>query len=125
LIQFLALIIGALLYFYFSKLYGVVGAAFAGIAIETIALIGFWLVIPNRYHLAIKAIVPYLIFIAASIFTADYLLHSFSILAAALNLLILSVVILADKELYGNIKSFLAEKWKRKHWEGKEADHGI
>lgn len=125
LIQFLALIIGAVLYFSFSELYGVVGAAFAGITIETIALFGFWLMIPNRYHLAVKAIVPYLIFIAASIFAADYLLHSFSILAAGFNLLILSVVIIADKELYGNIKTFVAEKWKRKQLEGKEAGHGI
>ncbi len=45
-VQLIAVILGAVMYYYFSLPYGVIGAALAGVCIEILALTGFWLCNP-------------------------------------------------------------------------------
>lgn len=128
LIQFLAFIIGIFLYFYLSRKYGVVGAAYAGITIEAIALLGFWIAMPNRWKIAFKAIFPYLFYFIIGLLSIDYFLHSFSLLATGCNLILIALLLIVDKELYSKMRSYVKERMKGDKWRRKQSqgvDHGL
>ncbi|MEH7484144.1 oligosaccharide flippase family protein, partial [Neobacillus drentensis] len=61
-VQLFSVISGFFLYMIFSKSFGVSGGAYAGVMIEVITLLGFWICIPNRWIIAKKVIIPYLTF---------------------------------------------------------------
>ncbi|WP_282034374.1 oligosaccharide flippase family protein [Metabacillus indicus] len=125
LVQLISLLTGGVLYFYFSLSNGVIGAAYAGLAIEFLILMGFWLMIPGRLHFAVKAIGPYLAVIAVCMFIPSALLGSFPVVSALLSYIILSAILLVDKDIYNAIKILVVGKILKGSSTSKEADHGV
>ncbi|MDP4552608.1 oligosaccharide flippase family protein [Alkalihalobacillus macyae] len=99
LIQSISVLAGIFLYFFMSKSIGVVGASYAGVLIEAIALFGFWLLNPNRSIIARKAIIPYLSYFAVCLIVIEQVLHAYPILAVIVHLLLLLILVFLDKEL--------------------------
>jgi O-antigen/teichoic acid export membrane protein len=116
-VQALAVISGIVFYVTLSRTYGVVGAAYAGVIIETISLFGFWLCIPNRGKIAKKTILPYLIFFFLTLAGTELFLSQFPFLSGAVNILLVSTLLYLDKDLKGKISSFIQSKRRRKTWE--------
>ncbi|WP_026576791.1 oligosaccharide flippase family protein [Bacillus sp. UNC438CL73TsuS30] len=106
-VQFISAISGVFVYMVLSKTYGVSGAAIAGVVIEIIALLGFWVSIPNRWIMAKKVIIPYTSFFAICLGCIDFFLGSFPFLAAVLNFILLAFLIFVDKESMEKINSYL------------------
>ncbi|MDG5787890.1 oligosaccharide flippase family protein [Evansella sp. AB-P1] len=120
--QLIAVISGVILYFVLSQSYGVIGAAFAGIAIEGITLLGFLLCIPNRGVIAIKAIIPYLLFFAISLGVSEYFFREIPLLAMAINLIFLSMLLFIDSELKEKIRRDVVKKIRFKRVKGKDTE---
>ncbi|MGG3468161.1 oligosaccharide flippase family protein [Neobacillus pocheonensis] len=122
-VQLISVISGVFLYILFSKFFGVVGAAFAGVVIEAIAFCGFWICIPNRWIIAKRVIVPYVSFFIASLCSIDYFLGAFPLLAMAVHFVLLSLLVLVDKENREKIHRYVKtlginQRWKTKKPEG-------
>ncbi|MBP2005808.1 oligosaccharide flippase family protein [Halobacillus andaensis] len=98
-IQSISILIGIILYAGFSRSYGVVGAAIAGVGIEVFSLIGFLVCIPNRWIIAKKAIIPYTLFFTSSLLLIGKWLSSYALLASLLNMLLLLVIVWLDRDL--------------------------
>lgn len=116
-IQAVAFFFGIILYFFFSKLNGIIGAAVAGVTIEVIALLGFWLFIPNCWLIGRKAIMPYVLFFVISLITIDYFV-TIPLLAASIHISLLGVIIMIDQELKGKINHYVREKGRTRKVEG-------
>ncbi len=122
-VQSIAAIFGVFLYMFFSKSFGVTGAAFAGLMIEGIALLGFWLCIPNRWIIAKRAIIPYLSFFIICIGGIDLFLSSLPFVAVVINFVFLIFALFVDKEIKEKINDYIKaarinKKWKLKKSEG-------
>ncbi|MFC0187290.1 oligosaccharide flippase family protein [Fictibacillus aquaticus] len=115
LVQGMSVAIGVILYIVCSKLYGLQGAAYAGLAIEIIALAGYWLFLPSKMEIAKRAVLPYLAFLTGSTAAVHAILGSFPFAAAAIHLSLLGCFVMLDKEIYGQIIVKVR---------GKEAGHG-
>lgn len=109
-VQLIAVILGAVMYYYFSLPYGVIGAALAGVCIEILALTGFWLCNPHRVVIAKRAILPYMTFFAISVGVCSYFLNHIPLLALIINLLFIGIFMMLDKEMRGKIKEFIITK---------------
>ncbi|RXZ01592.1 lipopolysaccharide biosynthesis protein [Fictibacillus sp. S7] len=123
LIQFITVILAVIFYYTFSLGNGVVGAAYAGLFIEALALVGFWVFLPGRWKMAQKVIVPYLIFFFAGLWMVNYLLHSLPFVATTVHILILAFILLLDRDLYQSVKKYLHKsplKWKTRRKRGIE-----
>ncbi|WP_394239120.1 oligosaccharide flippase family protein [Niallia oryzisoli] len=107
LVQAISVLSGMLLYLFFSQSYGVTGAALAGVLIEAIALLGFWLFNPNRWIIANKAIIPYLSYFSICLFSIDRLLGTLSLLAASVHLLLLGLILLVDREVRQKMMNYI------------------
>lgn len=116
-VQAMALISGIVFYVLLSRVYGIIGAAYAGVIIEVIALLGFWICIPNRWIIAKKTILPYLIFFFLTLTGTELLLSEFPFLSVAVNILLVSAIFYLDKELREKISTFIKSKRKQKTWE--------
>ncbi|PEK48118.1 flippase, partial [Bacillus toyonensis] len=98
--QFLAVLLGIVLYYVFSLKFGVVGGATAAVFIEVIMLLGFIIFNPNKKELIIKIMVPYFSVFIAFTLTSAFYLNTFPIIAALINLLlVVALIVLLDKEL--------------------------
>ncbi|QIZ10391.1 oligosaccharide flippase family protein [Priestia megaterium] len=122
-VQSIAVISGVFLYLFLSRLFGVTGAAFAGVMIEGIALIGFWIYNSNRWIIAKKAIYPYLSFFIICLGGIEFFLDSHPFLAVVFNFLLLTLVLFIDKEFKNIIYKFIKVrgidyKWKNKKSQG-------
>jgi O-antigen/teichoic acid export membrane protein len=122
-VQFITVISGIFLYMFFSKSFGVTGAAFAGVIIEVIAFLGFWICIPNRWIIAKRVIIPYLTFFIFCLGSIDFFLDSIPFLAVAIHFILLALVVVFDKENMEKINGYLKplginQKWKSKKSEG-------
>ncbi|MEH7375003.1 MULTISPECIES: oligosaccharide flippase family protein [Bacillaceae] len=122
-VQSIAVISGVFLYLFLSRLFGVTGAAFAGVMIEGIALLGFWIYNPNRWIIAKKAIYPYLSFFIICLGGIEFFLDSHPFLAVVFNFLLLTLVLFIDKEFKNIIYEFIkvrgiGYKWKTKKSQG-------
>lgn len=120
-IQSIAVISGAILYLYLSTSFGVTGAAFAGVMIEGIALVGFWVCIPNRWVIAKKAICPYLSFFIIGLVSIEFFLNSHPLLAVVFNFLLLVLVLFIDKEFKNIIYDYLKIRIIRYKWKAKKS----
>ncbi len=127
-VQLVAVLIGILLYIVSSSHYGLIGAAFAGIAIELVTLGGFWIFTAEKETVARKVLVPYLTLFLVSLVVFDYFLHNLPILAMTLHLCSLIVFLLIDKELKWKVNFFVKEtlqkKWKKHHEQERGMENG-
>lgn len=122
-VQLISVISGIFLYIFFSKSHGVSGAALAGVMIEAISLLGFWLCIPNRWIIAKRVIIPYLTFFIICLGFIDFFLDSLPFLAAVINFILLALLVFLDKENMEKINGYIKplrinQKWKSKKSEG-------
>jgi O-antigen/teichoic acid export membrane protein len=122
-VQLIAVISGVFLYLFFSKSFGVSGAAFVGVMIEALALLGFWICIPNRWIIAKKVIIPYLTFFIICLISIDFFLDSFPFLAVVINFVLLALMVVVDKEIMEKINGYIKtlginQRWKSKKSEG-------
>ncbi len=120
-IQTAAVTGGGLLYYFFSKSNGIMGAAYAGIAIETFALLGFWVMNPARFKIAARVLAPYLLYCGTSLLGVHFLLERYSVAAVIVNMLLLAVVVFIDKSLrtkvmlqLESVKAILVQRHERK-----------
>ncbi|SDN07775.1 Membrane protein involved in the export of O-antigen and teichoic acid [Fictibacillus solisalsi] len=119
LVQFITVVLAVLFYSLLSFKSGVVGAAYAGLLIEGLALAGFWIFLPGRWRMAHKVIVPYLIYFFAGLWILNVLLHSKPYLAATVHILLLACMVFLDRDLYRSLtkrleKSPIKSKTRRK-----------
>ena len=103
-VQAISVISGIILYAVLSKTWGITGAAIAGVLIEMLALIGYWICIPNKWIIARQSIFPYLLFFMISLGCIDFLFKSVPLLATVLHLLLIGVAIFIDKQLNEKIR---------------------
>ncbi|WP_283153434.1 oligosaccharide flippase family protein [Guptibacillus hwajinpoensis] len=99
LIQSISVIAGIFLYFYMSKSIGVMGASYAGVLIEGMALFGFWLLNPNRNVIARRVLIPYLCYFTVCLVTLENVLKDYPIAAVMVHAILLVILVLLDKEL--------------------------
>lgn len=109
--QFLAVLLGIVLYYVFSLKFGVVGGATAAVFIEVIMLLGFIIFNPNKKELIIKIMVPYFSVFIAFTLTSAFYLDTFPIIAALINLLlVVALIVLLDKELRFRLMKYIQKK---------------
>lgn len=106
-VQCIAVFLGVFLYIFFSTSIGVIGGAIAGLAIETVALLGFWFCTPNRWIIAKRALIPYLSYFIFCLISMDYLFHSLPFLAVISNFFLFALAFLMDKEIRYKIKGYI------------------
>ncbi len=117
-IQGIAVASGVLFYTLFSRLYGLTGAAAAGVLIELILLIGLVSWHPDRMILLKKAVLPYLAVFFISLLTVELFLSSHPFLAVSIHLILILSLAGMDREWRGKSLE-MYHKWKSKS--GKEA----
>jgi len=122
-VQLITVISGVFLYMFFSQSFGVSGAAYAGVMIEGITLLGFWICTPNRWIIAKKVIIPYLTIFIICLSSIDYFLDSLPFLAVSINFVLLTLMVVFDKEIMAKINGYLVtlgidQRWKSKKSEG-------
>ncbi|WP_160913538.1 oligosaccharide flippase family protein [Halobacillus litoralis] len=98
-IQLVTVIVGVGLYITLSLSYGVIGAAVTGVAIEVLALIGFWLCSPNRWGLFKRSLFPYLSYFFAGLLIIEWLGILHAMLALSLHSILVLLLPLLDTEL--------------------------
>jgi O-antigen/teichoic acid export membrane protein len=128
-VQAISVITGIAMYALLSKSHGITGAALAGVLIEVIALVGFWLCIPNRWVIARQSILPYLFFFMISLGSIQFLFNTVPVLAVVLHLLLIGIVFLKDKQFNKKITELLIStkifaKWKLKSEKSREVENG-
>jgi O-antigen/teichoic acid export membrane protein len=117
-IQGIAVASGVLFYTLFSRLYGLTGAAAAGVLIELILLIGLLFWHPDRMLLLKRAVLPYLAAFFISLLAVELFLSSFPFLAFSIHLILILSLAGLDREWRGKSLE-MYHKWKSKS--GKEA----
>ncbi|MCA1032034.1 oligosaccharide flippase family protein [Bacillus timonensis] len=97
-IQFFAVISGTILYYFFSLSNGVMGAVYAALCIEGIALFGFWLCHPSRWTIAKRGLFAYLALFSLILVGVHFILLDFPVIATITSYLLLLIVFI-DTEL--------------------------
>ncbi|MGD6875733.1 flippase [Bacillus infantis] len=123
-VQAVSLVIGIGLYIVLSKAHGVIGAAFAGVSLELVALCGYIICTPQRFILVKNAILPYLLFFLFSLFLLDWLLSSVPLMAAITGFLLIGAIVIADKSMNEKAVDLVRERQDRKRQESKGVKHG-
>ncbi|MGG3449609.1 oligosaccharide flippase family protein [Domibacillus aminovorans] len=120
-VQAVAVAGGIGFYTFFSRQYGVEGAAFAGIAVEILSFAGFWLLNPKRGEIAKKVLLPYISTFIILLAVITHFLSAQPISAVALHLLCLLIIIGVDPELARKLISFINQKknFEKKQWNGR------
>ncbi|NQD65704.1 oligosaccharide flippase family protein [Bacillus haikouensis] len=126
-VQATAVASGVLFYTVFSRIYGLTGAAAAGVLIELVLLIGLLFCHPDRTILLKRAVLPYLVSFFISLLTVEVFLSSFPFLAFSVHLILILSLAGLDREWRKKSfellkKSLLYHKWKSKF--RKEAHDG-
>jgi O-antigen/teichoic acid export membrane protein len=121
-VQLIAVFFGVFLYMFFSKSYGVSGAAVAGVMIEVISLLGFWLCIPNRWIIAKRVIIPYLAIFIICLAFIDFFLDTLPLLAIVVNYILLAFVVFLDKENMYKINGYIKPLGINKRWKSKKSE---
>ncbi|NLP51075.1 oligosaccharide flippase family protein [Bacillus sp. RO1] len=124
-VQLIALIIGIFLYTFNSNHYGLIGAAVAGLTIEVITLIGFWILLSEKWLVAKSVLVPYLTFFVATFLLLEYFLQPHPILAMTMHLSSLLLFILFDRELKEKFLSLVKRAIQNKLVNGNEKERGM
>lgn len=123
-VQVIAICFGAFFYLFFSRAFGVAGAAFAGVMIEGIALLGYWLCIPNRLVIAKRVMIPYLAFFAICLGVLEILLGSHPILAVLSNYVLLAMLVFLDKENREKMRRSIQAAGIPLRWKAKRTEEG-
>lgn len=106
-VQLFSVLAGILAYILLSRSYGVTGGAYAGLAVEIMALIGFWLFIPNKKVIAQQTLLPYLIYFGLFFSLCTMALSNHPYTAASIHLLSIVFLIYLDKEMKGKVSILL------------------
>lgn len=129
LIQSISVVAGIFLYFYMSKSIGVMGASYAGVLIEGMALFGFWLLNPNRNVIARRVLIPYLCYFTVCLVTLENVLQDYPIVAVMVHAILLVILVLLDKELshqgFAKIKSIRKSFARGNVGKSREAGGGL
>ncbi|MFP7297451.1 oligosaccharide flippase family protein [Neobacillus niacini] len=123
-VQIISCLSGIFLYMFLSQSFGVTGAAFAGVIIEGIAFLGFWICIPNRWIIAKRVIIPYLTFFIFCLGFLDFFLNTIPFIAVVIHFLLLVFVVIFDKENMEKINSFIKKMGFNQKWKSKKFEEG-
>lgn len=103
-VQFLTVLLGVVTYYTLSLTFGLTGAAYSVIIIESFAILCFWFLNPSRLLIGKKVLVPYLLIAIMSLFLTAKAFGQIPLLSIALNLLIILVFATFDVEIRDYIK---------------------
>lgn len=123
-VQGVALLCGCVLYIVLSRGYGILGAAYAGLLLETISLVGYMSCTPKRVTLLKKAIVPYASLFLVTLFIITTLLSAMPIVGTLIGYFVLIGLVLLDKDLSRRIMEQVRGKQVMKQQAAKEVKHG-
>ncbi len=99
-VQCIALVIGGIMLYSFSSIGGVIGAAYAMVLFEIVALVGYIAVSVVRKKIVFQIVIPYTIYFGVTFIGVQYMLHTYHFIALVLNTLIVVVgIFLYDYEL--------------------------
>ncbi len=97
----------------FSSIGGVIGAAYAMVLFEIVALVGYIAVSVVRKKIVFQIVIPYTIYFGVT-FIGVQMLHTYHFIALVLNTLIVVVgIFLYDYELKKLLFSFIAKTRKK------------
>ncbi|MCM3717690.1 oligosaccharide flippase family protein [Fictibacillus phosphorivorans] len=106
-VQLFAVVAGVLLYVLGSWKYGVIGGAYAGLAVEIIALFGFWFFLPNRKQLAQKTLLPYLLYFGLFLSIGTTAFSGYPFIGAIVHLVGMLLLVYLDKEMREKVAGLL------------------
>lgn len=98
-VQLFSVLTGIIAYIALSNTFGITGGAYAGLSVEIIALIGYWLFLPHKKVIALKSVLPYLVYFALflSFFALTLSKHPYT--AVIFHLLGIVLLLYLDKEM--------------------------
>lgn len=107
-VQCVALVIGGIMLYSFSSIWGVIGAAYAMVLFEIVALVGYITVSVVKKKIAFQIVIPYTIYFGITFIGVQYMLHTYNLIALVLHTFIVVVgIFLYDYELKKLILSFI------------------
>ncbi|OOR05102.1 sugar translocase [Bacillus cereus] len=107
-VQCVALVIGGIMLYSFSIIGGVIGAAYAMVLFEIVALIGYIAVSVVRGKIVFQIMIPYTIYFSVTFIGVQYILHTYNLIALVLNMIIVVAgIFLYDYELKKLILAFI------------------
>jgi O-antigen/teichoic acid export membrane protein len=113
-IQLFSVLTGIAFYILFSRSYGITGGAYAGLSVELIALMGYWLFLPQKRKIALTSFVPYFLYFGSFLYVCSLWMVDYPFVAALIHLVSVGVLVMLDKEmkrklvgLYGLVRSRL------------------
>ncbi|CKH05541.1 Uncharacterised protein [Streptococcus pneumoniae] len=113
-VQCIALVIGGIMLYSFSSIGGVIGAAYAMVLFEIVALVGYIAVSVVRKKIVFQIVIPYTIYFGVTFIGVQYMLHTYHFIALVLNTLIVVVgIFLYDYELKKLLFSFITKTRKK------------
>ena len=113
-VQCIALVIGGIMLYSFSSIGGVIGAAYAMVLFEIVALVGYIAVSVVRKKIVFQIVIPYTIYFGVTFIGVQYMLHTYHFIALVLNTLIVVVgIFLYDYELKKLLLSFIRKTRKK------------
>ena len=89
-VQCVALVIGGVMLYSFSSLGGVIGAAYAMVLFEIVALVGY-IAVSVKKKIVFQIVIPYTIYFGVTFIGVQYILHTYHLIALVLNILIVVV----------------------------------
>lgn len=102
-VQLFSVLVGIVVYILFSRMYGVTGSAYAGLFVEIIALIGYWIFLPQRKTIAFHSFVPYLLYFGLFLTICSFFMINYPYMAAMTHLLGVAILLFFDKEMKGKL----------------------
>lgn len=121
-VQLVTVILGIGLYITLSLSYGVIGAAYTGVAIEVLALLGFWLCSPNRWVLFKSSLFPYLSYFFAGLLLLEWVEFFHGLLALIIHMTLVLLLPLLDPGLRTKIYVY-TQQWLSKYKQGRGPKH--
>lgn len=113
-VQCIALVIGGIMLYSFSSIGGVIGAAYAMVLFEIVALVGYIAVSVVRKKIVFQIVIPYTSYFGVTFIGVQYMLHTYHFIALVLNTLIVVVgIFLYDYELKKLLLSFITKTRKK------------
>lgn len=107
-VQCVALVIGGIMLYSFSSIGGVIGAAYAMVLFEVVALVGYITVSIVRKEIVFQIVMPYTIYFGVTFIGVQYILQTYNLIALVLNTFIVVVgIFLYDQELKKLILSYI------------------
>ncbi|ANC78839.1 hypothetical protein ABE65_019355 [Fictibacillus phosphorivorans] len=98
-IQLFSVLTGIAVYILFSNTYGITGGALAGLSVELIALIGYYLFLPQKRTIALKSFVPYFLYFGLFLYLCSLIMTTYPYLAAVIHLMSVGFLVILDKEM--------------------------